>query len=99
VRIVTIPQAKARNSDPTTSWEAADKVEGNGKAQAQRNEVLNALGTWDSATSAELAHLMGIDRHIPARRLPELRDGGFVANGEPQICKVTGNRSMTWHIR
>jgi hypothetical protein len=51
-------------------------------------------------TAAEIASATGLERHVPSRRLPELRDRNLVTNGKPEIfriCNVTGNLSLTWY--
>ena len=47
-------------------------------------------------TAAEIAEAAGLERHVPSRRLPELRQAGQVKNGEERVCAITGNPSMTW---
>ena len=44
-----------------------------------------------------IAIACGLERHVPSRRLPELRDQGMIVNGESRICDATGRLSMTWH--
>lgn len=89
--------ASARHDDPATSHEAAAKLEGSGKAFTQRNICLKAVRAQPGLTAAEIADEIGMERHIPSRRLPELRAMGLVYNGEVCLCAVTGNASMTWN--
>ena len=63
----------ARETDPNSSHVAADLVHGQTNiAQRQRDEVLVALKNYPGSTSKQLAHLSGLDRHMIARRLPEM---------------------------
>jgi len=90
------PHARARNADPDTSHIAAAKVDSSGDGEAQRLACLHAVSRYPGYTAAEIARAIGLERHIPSRRLPELRDGGYVVNGEKRKCRETGNLSMTW---
>ncbi len=90
-------KARARNTDPGTSHAAAEKVEREGKAGSQRAAVLKYLRLQPGSTSGESAAALGIDRYTPSRRLPELRDGGFVRTGPPRTCKVQGSTCLTWY--
>ena len=89
-------RAKSRRSDPDTSREAARSAEHGGTAGAQRNACLAEVERQPGQTAAEIAKAVGLERHAPSRRLPELRDAGLVVNGDARICSVTGNHSLTW---
>lgn len=89
-------QARARATDPVTSYEAADAVERSGKAKRQREICLEAVKQYPNHTAAEIADLTGLERHVPSRRLPELREAGLVRNTGKRICTVTNNVSLTW---
>jgi hypothetical protein len=71
------PRPRARRADPLSSHAAADELERSGRAEAQRRQVLAVLRRWPGSTSAELAALGGLDRHMVARRLPELYRAGY----------------------
>ena len=90
-------QARARNTDPATSTAAARGVERSGRAALQRARCLHIVKRCPGATAAEIAEMTGLERHAPSRRLPELRAGGFVVNGERRKCKVMGRGSITWY--
>jgi len=94
--LFTQPLARSRKLDPETSAEAAERVERNGTAAGQRQNVLAAVNTHPGMTSAEIAELLGMERHAPARRLPELRDAGLLRMGEKRKCTVAGTMAMTW---
>lgn len=90
-----------RRFDPSTSRAAAYVVTLSGKRDAQAQIVYEALGTWPNRTSAELARLMAdcglpVDRYVVARRLPELRAGGWAVSQPPRRCLVTGHKALTW---
>ncbi len=88
--------ALARTADPPTSHEAASAIERSGIAEAHRLRCLAAVRQQPGQTAAEIARVVGLERHAPSRRLPELRDAGLVANGPIRICAVKGRRSLTW---
>lgn len=88
--------ARARNSDPETSHAAAEEVETSGVAADQRRRCLEGVRAAPYSTAAEIARAVGLERHAPSRRLPELRDAGLVVNGPSRICAVTGRASITW---
>ena len=88
--------ARARSSDPFTSHEAAHDAESSGRASAQRQICLGEVLKNPGKTAAEIAVAVGLERHAPSRRLPELRDAGLVVNGPARVCSVTGRMSITW---
>jgi len=89
-------KARARVDDPVSSHLAAQDAERGGSASTQRLDVLNEVRRKAGQTSAEIAANLGLERHAPPRRLPELRDAGFVFNGNYKTCSITGRRSLTW---
>ncbi|MFC1762946.1 winged helix-turn-helix domain-containing protein [Planctomycetota bacterium] len=92
------PVPLSRHSDPVTSYHAADEIHQSGRWQSQQQAVLAALKRLGEATSAEVANAMGADRHLPARRLADLRRLGFVEQGRPRRCSVTKRECMTWVV-
>ena len=88
--------ARARNTDPFTSHEAAHDTEASGCASAHRNRCLDEVLKHPGETAAEIAVAVGLERHAPSRRLPELRDAGLVINGPARVCRVKGRMSLTW---
>lgn len=85
-----------RSTDPATSREAAALMDGTGAATAHREACLAEVRRLPGQTAAEIAKAIGLERHEPSRRLPELRTAGRVRNGTSRICAVVGHRSMTW---
>jgi len=88
--------ARARNSDPFTSREAACEAEASGRAGAHRQLCLAEVLRKPGQTAAEIAVAVGLERHAPSRRLPELCNAGLVENGPARICNITGRMSLTW---
>ena len=83
----------ARATDHDSSHAAADKLEASGKAQAQRNLVLSLVQRWPGMSSGQLARLAGVDRHMVARRCPELRTEGRVT-----AQKAPGREISWWPV-
>lgn len=88
--------ALARRNDLFTSHEAAEEVENSGRAASQRQICLLEVWKRPGRTAAEIAAAVGMERHAPSRRLPELRMAGRAVNGPVRVCTVTGRPSMTW---
>lgn len=92
-------EARARCTDPETSHAAAREADESGRTAKQRFIVLEYVERVPGATAAEIAVLAGLERHVPSRRLPELREAGLVRNGAARICRKTGRKSLTWWPR
>ncbi len=90
--------ARARTVDPETSHSAAFDVEATGKAETQRKACLEEVRRNPGKTAAEIAVACGLERHVPSRRLPELRDARIIQNREKRLCRVVGRPSMTWYL-
>lgn len=89
----------ARSSDPVTSHEAAAASVKSGSRDSQLTAVLAAVKMFPSSTSAELARNAKLDRHMVARRLPELETLGYVERGDTRTCSAStrpGLKAMTW---
>jgi DNA-binding transcriptional ArsR family regulator len=94
--LVATPVASSRATDPTTSKEAAERVEASGAADCQRAKCLAVVRATPGMTACEIAEAAGIDRYAASRRLPELRKAGLVVNGLDRKCSVRGTNQMTW---
>ena len=98
----TVPaRHRARTEDPRSSKLAAEEVTETGRADAEQAQVMAALRTYPGTTSKELAERSGLDYHLVARRLPELRDKKFlVEHGPDRICTAQGSSTtrpvLTW---
>lgn len=101
---ITVP-VRARRGDPASSHAAGKGLEKSGKLAAQRAMVFQSVKDYPGATSRELAHYANngpIERMLVYdvfhRRLPELREAGYVQNGpDLRPCTVSGRRLLTWH--
>ena len=91
-----LPQANYRKTDPETSKLAAEGVEARGIAATHRTMCLSAVESNQGCTAAEIAKLCHLERHVPSRRLPELRALGLVQNGPARTCTVQCTKSITW---
>jgi hypothetical protein len=89
-------RAKARNTDPVTSHIAARVVDEAGTADIQRIACLSEVVAQPGQTASEISVALELERIVGGKRLPELREEGFVKNGPSRLCRVTGKRCMTW---
>ncbi len=90
--------AKARHTDPDTSRQAARRFDRSGKGFSQRLRILAYLKLHEGATAGEIAAALGIERHAPSRRLPELETKGFVRKGDARKCSALGSACVTWFV-
>lgn len=93
--------APSRTTDPDTSRMAANRIAESGALAAQRTKCLEAVLAEPGLTAAEIAQVVGCERHVPSRRLPELRRAGLVSSprDRARVCRVTGNVSLTWWMK
>ncbi len=90
----------AANADPASSHIAAREITESGLRGRQKREVLEALRACGmQRTSAEVAYDSKLDRHMVARRLPDLREDGLVEQCEMHTCGVTGRKAVTWRVK
>ncbi len=66
----------------------------------QMNRVLSGLRAATHnrtvVTSAELADMMGVDRYVTARRLPDLKKQGLAAQCGKAVCLINRTQAVTW---
>ena len=94
------PAPLARSTDPESSRLAADAVTASGARASQKRAILAALSTQtEPLTSLELAHAMGMDRYIVARRLPDLARDGRVERAPMRECREGHRPAITWRAR
>jgi hypothetical protein len=87
------PVARARRDDPESSKAAAAEMNASGAANAQRQQVIDAVWKWPGRSSKELAELDGVlDRYQFARRLPEAEESGEIHRRESS----GKNKAVTW---
>ncbi len=90
----------AANADPASSHITGREITASGLRGRQKREVLKALhDCGNPPTSAEIADMYDLDRHMVARRLPDLKHDGLVEQGEMRTCKVTGRKAVTWRVK
>jgi hypothetical protein len=99
------PRARARRSDPATSHLAASEVNVTGHARHQRTQAYAIVREHEGLTSRELAARMASDPLIVFhkydllhRRLPELRESGWLKNGKIRECRVSTRKAQTWWL-
>jgi len=93
----------SRHTDPASSSIAVAEIKKSGLRKAQCEAVYQTVTGHPGKTSAELAQIMSIERHIPARRLPDLERQGRVRKGSMRPCDVCktqkgqGRPCVTWY--
>ena len=92
---LNLASPRARNTDPASSHEAANRQR-KGRANSDAMIVLACVKTMPGATSAELAMFYGLDRHMVARRLPDMEERGLVKRGAIRKCKAHGTNAVMW---
>lgn len=93
--------ARSAKADPATSAQAAAALVRSGAHGAQCQQVLEALRQMVrthgmAVTSAELARVSDLDRHMVAKRLSDLRRAGLVEQGPARLCAVGRRNAVTW---
>lgn len=88
--------ALARDTDISTSHEAAAHIVANGLQKDQQAQAAEAVKLYPGTTSMHLAQLTGLDRHMLGRRLPELLKTEGVWRGPNVPCPVSGRSACTW---
>jgi len=84
----------ARATDHESSHAAAERKESSGCAKQDRVRVLESLRKLGKAvTSKQLAAVMGVDRYMTARRLPDLAKMGLVK------CEAYEGRELMWSAK
>lgn len=86
-------------TDPPSSKLAENRITKTGSRARQCQQVFEALKRHNGATSAELAEIIDIDRHITARRLPDLANVNLVERGQRRFCAVAKQLCVTWIIK
>lgn len=80
----------ARRTDPASSHVAAAEMRATGAERSQAARVLAALVETPGCTDLELASRHGLDRYVVGRRTSWLRTRGYLVDGEPRTCRVSG---------
>ncbi len=101
--LVDVP--RARETDPTTSHQAAAAIKASGALGEQQRDAVQIVRLFPGRTTSELAKLkvdeLGAEgswekwRHIFGRRLSDLKNVHVEARA-PRRCAVTGRQAATW---
>lgn len=95
---ITTRDLPAHRDDPQSSFQAAKRINLDGARHNQKAAVLRAVVRFGGHTSRELAVLADLDRHLVARRLPDLESDQLVTRGATRVCKESskGLSAVTW---
>jgi hypothetical protein len=89
--------ALAASADPISSHLAADELTSSGRRASQKAEIVSWLRTQERPlTSMEIAHAAGLDRHLVARRLPDIERDGLVERCAIRECTSGHRPAITW---
>lgn len=86
----------ARNTDPSTSHEAAAYMKRGKRLPEQRDCVARIVEMHPGHTASELSQFCYLDRYQIQRRLSELT-GSRVRKGDARRCSMTGRSAVTWY--
>ena len=86
----------SKRNDPISSYEAEEIITLSGARDRQIDLVLSCVRRIPGRTSKELALIYGIDRHMVARRLADLKHKDKAFQGHIRECGVSGIKSVTW---
>jgi len=86
----------ARSTDISGSHEAAALLVRSGRHAAQEDRTEAAVKRYLGMTSMRLARATGMDRHMVARRLPDLMKEGRVFRGAKTVCPISNITVCTW---
>lgn len=86
----------ARATDADGSHEAAALLVRSGRHAAQKDRTEAAVKRYPGMTSMQLARVTGLDRHMVARRLPDLMKEGRAFRGGKTVCPISNITVCTW---
>ncbi len=89
----------SHDSDPITSFQAAQEFQRSDKLAKHQQLVLDGVRRCPGGTHSEIAEVIPeLDWLQVVRRLSELERAAWIKKGEPRICTVRGSRCVTWWI-
>ena len=91
------PVDNARRSDPSSSHDAARRVNTRGYRARNKAIVLDLVKRYPDRTAVELAELTeDVDRIEISRRLPDLRKEKLITNPYSRKCRIKDTNMQTW---
>ena len=86
---------RARNTDPITSWQAADEAKDLAKAHAAL--ILKTLIEQGPLGKDGIAFFAVLDGHQVARRLPEMERDGLVGLTGRTVKSIANRAEREWY--
>ena len=86
---------RARATDPISSHVAAEEYSKSERSITERQQALDAVRAYPGRTSRDLSMLTGLDRHMLARRLPEVEGLGC---GPIVGCSRSRDAMRPWRL-
>lgn len=86
----------ARNSDPETSQEGAERVTTSGRRKSQTEATYQLITRYPNLTCNELALRGGLSERQLSRRISDAHRKGWIRPNGTRNCSVTGHRARIW---
>lgn len=87
--------ARARRTDPSTSGEAAHRMNRSGAAAAHVQKILDALAERNGQTGKEIAVATGLTQVQVMRRTKAMEDEGLLLRGTDDLKR---DGQLTWWL-
>lgn len=91
-------QAAARRTDPSTSQDAAKRVNASGKVGKAERAVLRCLAEGGAANWDEISTRTGLRASTVSPRLKPLRERGLIRDTGQKAPGVSGSDQVLWEI-
>lgn len=92
--------AVARGTDPSTSHEAADRMNETGTTGDHERIILRTLMRLGKpATNAEIAAACELDMVAVARRMAGLERAGEIERLPKRVCSVKNTNAIVWRLK
>lgn len=86
----------SRSSDPISSKLTEKEITKSGIRKNQQTRVRDMVRSVPGSTSKELADFFNENRHMVARRLPEIEKLGIIRKGSIRQCSIGKRAAVTW---
>jgi hypothetical protein len=96
MRFPDVHTPAARESDPSTSHEAAEHITKTGVRGHQQRQCAEAVKQWPGSTCRELAALSLIPNEVLHKRLSECVTARAVRVGDKRECSVTRRTALVY---
>ena len=92
--------AMARASDPSTSHEAAKRMNASGTTGEHEGIIIGTLSRLGiPSTNAEIAAACELDMVAVARRMAGLERAGQIERLPKRVCRVKNTNAIVWRLK